>query len=193
MSATIGNRILAVGVLTFAAWIALTPPPDVPVRSTHTEPDPVIAKLRARTVAKTVIVRELFAGRLTFEEATAVFGWLNRQPPPVAAAVFDPADPAHEARAVIVWAASMVDCESCDPEWRRSFQRMADQIRQIEQSRVALPLPEINTAECQTLLDRATTAADAVEFHPTDRVDVCDLRLVRPSAEDRCRSARLTK
>jgi hypothetical protein len=174
MSAKTQYRVVVGICLAVMMWIALSPPPDIPADPSSAEPEPEVMELAARAEAKAAVSRELLAGRLTLTEAAAVFEWLAGQPSPT---------PTIETklsyvRAVVAWIGSVVECDSCGSEDRKALQRLTDQLRQIEGAQVSPPLPEVNTPDCQALLERALASVDALRFGPAIQINVHDLRLV---------------
>ncbi len=156
MSVNTAARIIGGGILAAAGWVVLTPVPDPPAATAGVPSHADVPPVGARIMAKTAVARELLAGRLSPAEAAAVFGWLNRQPPALAAAEDDPCG------AVIAWAEAVTNGVSA-PRVRRA----SGLIR----------LPAVNEDACWELLNRAAAAASRGRGHPPGRVAIADLRL----------------
>ena len=120
----------------------------------------------ARTLAKHFVATEVARGRLTVPEAAAVFGWLNRLPPPT-----DPAehvggmsgisDAARRSEPEVLCAQVMT--------YRAAAVRNPNPAREadlvwIGQAQIRLArgldgrplLPAVNEADCRELIERAT-------------------------------------
>ncbi|HEY1377056.1 MAG TPA: hypothetical protein VGF55_09695 [Gemmataceae bacterium] len=157
MFAKVGGRVIAVSGVVAAGWIALAPAPDPPDVTAGIPRHANVQPIRVRIMAKTIVARELLAGRLSLSEAAAVFGWLDRQPPALAARDDDPC------RAVAAWAESLAG--DGPAEIRRS----------------AGPPPPVNETACRELMNRAAAAVSRDRGLTAEQAAVSDLRLVRPA------------
>jgi hypothetical protein len=159
-----------------------------PAESSH-EPDEM---RRWRLRAKSAVVAEVCAGRLSLTEAAAVFAWLNQQPPAnptddvkkTSAAVGDFLAAAGDSEVallclqVILW---MPDNET--PEATR--RAIEDQFWQVCRAPGGVTLPPVLESECQELLARAAAADTRVLDTRANRplVSAEGLRLVACAAQ----------
>ena len=120
----------------------------------------------ARSLAKHCVATEVTRGRLTVPEAAAVFGWLNRRPPPadpaeVIGRQFSLSDAARRCEAEVLCAQVMA--------YRAAAVRHPNPAREADlvwlgQAQVRMcrgpdgrpRLPAVNETDCENLLDRAT-------------------------------------
>jgi hypothetical protein len=175
-----GTRVIAVFALAAAAWVALTPGYDAPGVAADDVDRTSLLSLRARIVAKAVVARELFAGRLSLPEATAVFAWVNRQRSDVDAE--HPAPPGtgtDDAPAVLEWSWSSVGGTQTDPTILEATPLLAEQIEAASPAGPSSGPPAVNEADCRELLDRSAAAVRADRGRLLDHIETGDLRLVR--------------
>jgi hypothetical protein len=176
MRANILTRIIAGSYLAIAIWVVCSPEPTVPADG----PDVAMASpVFVRVVAKTVVARELLAGRLSLPEATAVFDWLNRLPPALsddvrARAGADPEESPY--RAVLNWVELPAGANQSVPNVRRLIDLQEEQ-RQSE-ARSPLQLPAVIEDDCSELVERSRAAIRPGSGCACDRVTIDGLRLV---------------
>jgi len=144
--------------------------------------------IEARASARRVVARELLAGRLTVSEAAAVFGWLDRQHPPLPSSMIEAADRAmasgspvgsklaasaqHDGEWLCLrtagYARNLASAESPDRADCLSVALDASLLR-AWQTGEARSLSPINEDDCRALLLRARERSIA---------EVSDLRLI---------------
>ena len=158
---------LAAGAACAAAYILAVPGPRPTTPPAAAADRPAGSEgVLARSLAKHFVATEVTRGRLTVPEAAAVFGWLNRRPPP--------ADPAE----VIGRQSGLSDAaRRCEAEvlcaqvmaYRAAAARHPNPAREADlvwlgQAQVRMSrgpdgrprLPAVNEAECEKLIARAT-------------------------------------
>jgi hypothetical protein len=169
MSARIATRVISGGGFALVAWIALMPPLDPPADDARlTEAariDKRIAAIDVRIVAKTVVARQLLAGRLSVAEATAVFLWLDQQPPDPSARGNDilEAEAVSPTPVVLHWAGSVASVRLIDPLALEGVGCLEDVPGIVRGTGSRFELPAVNEAGCNELL----TWAGATRIHMT--------------------------
>jgi hypothetical protein len=173
-----GLRVIAVLFLVAAAWVAPAPQSD----SLRPPADDVAlansAGLRARIVAKAVVARELFAGRLSLAEATAVFAYVNGQRTDEVVNAPPPAESEAAARAVLEWSKSSFGSARTDSTIRERTFRLEEELGRASSAGPPYEPPPVNEVDCRELIERSAAAVRADRGRLVDRVNVSDLRLV---------------
>jgi hypothetical protein len=177
MRVKIATRIIAGGYLAIAVWVICSLEPTVPADGPNVAvPSPVVVRI----VAKTVVARELLTGRLSLSEATAVFDWLNRQPPALtandarASAGFPPEE--FPSRAVLNWIEEATGGEPLNPRGSQIYRRWEDELQ--SQARSPLKSPSVIEDDCRELLERARAGIRPDSGCASDWVTIEGLRLV---------------
>jgi hypothetical protein len=160
---------LAAGAACAAAlpFAVVRPRPVVPPPHAVFEPSPETTAVAARSLAKLYLAEEVARGRLTVPEAAAVFGWLNRQPPAIAAAdirqrfaTLSAGADEVEVLCTQVTAFIVGTIRLTEPAREPDLVRMArDQLEAARGPDGRTVLPVVSEADCEVLFRRAAISA----------------------------------
>ena len=169
-------------------WKTRTPPLAAPAAwSVDDEVSERIDAIAARSLARDAICRELLAQRMTLPEAAAVFGWLDKQPPELEAALMQYNLVKTDLQVVTreEWLLlRTVDCargvaRHDSPDRAAELEaKLDEELGWLWESGEVKVLPAINESGCRLLYERSVAAHEVLSTGSSSPVLASDLPLI---------------